>query len=133
MKLFMCNSIYFKGIIPVLCVTCLHGMYAYVTVSQKNIKIMSKYIDKYNNNIVIDINNNLYKVNNSFWHQKWNSSKDWNEIQIGTHLSAKMYGINVPYLGVIPNIILLNNDNYSKNSNPVDNFHLEYIKYIAFG
>jgi hypothetical protein len=37
-------------------------MYAYVTVSQKNIKIMSKYIDKYNNNIVIDINNNLYKA-----------------------------------------------------------------------
>ena len=64
--------------------------------------------------MIIDTENNHYKVGNNLWFWKWDSIEDWSSIKKGAMLPIWYYGYRVPFLGLFPNIIDVNNTLNSK-------------------
>jgi hypothetical protein len=86
-----------------------NGIYAYVTVENKLIKVNKKYqFDRngFTEFMIIDDNGVHYNVNNSVWHWKWVSIEDWHKLETSKVLAIKYYGWRVPLLGLFPNIIM---------------------------
>ena len=92
----------------------IHFGYSYFSQQNRNIEISEKYTfdsNGYTNFMIIDTENNHYKVGNNPWFWKWDSIEDWSKIKKGTKIPILYYGYRVPILGFFPNIIDINNIN----------------------
>lgn len=86
--------------------------YVIITKDNKNIVIDKKY--KYNTNgftnfMIIDTNGKHYNVNNSLWFLKYDSIEDWSSVEKGDNLIIKYYGWRIPFLGLFPKVVSINN------------------------
>ena len=72
--------------------------------------------------MIIDTENNHYKVGNNPWFWKWDSIEDWSKIKKGTKIPVLYYGYRVPILGFFPNIIDINNIKLMRPNASVSNY-----------
>jgi hypothetical protein len=63
--------------------------------------------------MIVDTENNHYKVGNNLWFWKWDSIEDWSSIKKGTGLPISYYGFRVPFFGIFPNVVEINDINYN--------------------
>jgi hypothetical protein len=102
-----------------------HGLYTLSTIDKKTIEIKDKYqftANGFTNFMIVDVNNNHYRVNNSFWYLKYDSIEDWCKMDKSNKIQVKFYGFRIPILGIFPNIIEV----YSFQSN----YQLKYQSLI---
>lgn len=96
-----------------------HFSYSYFSQKNKNIEVFDKYTfdsNGYTNFMIVDTENNHYKVGNNLWFWKWDSIEDWFSVKKGTTMPIWYYGYRVPFLGFFPNIIDINNNNSLVNT-----------------
>ena len=106
------NKIWTVGTICVVSL-CGHCTYALKSVKNKIIKIDKKYkvnINEQTKFIIVDDNGEHYNLNNSFWHWKWDSIEDWHKLELNKEICIKYYGWRWPLFGVLPNVIMSNQD-----------------------
>jgi hypothetical protein len=92
----------------------IHFGYSYFTQKNRNIMVSDKYTfdsNGFTNFMIVDTENNHYKVGNNLWFWKWDSIEDWSSIKKGTGLPISYYGFRVPFLGIFPNVVEINNIN----------------------
>ncbi len=95
----------------------IHFSYSYFSQKNKNIEVSDKYTfdsNGYTNFMIVDTENNHYKVGNNLWFWKWDSIEDWFSIKKGNKIPILYYGFRVPFLGFFPNIVDINNTLTSK-------------------
>lgn len=86
----------------------LSAIYVYLTVFQKEIVIEEKNTygsSGANNQKISDTDGNVYVVENSLYMMQWESIELFNKLDVGKKFKVKGYGIRVPMLGMIPNIV----------------------------
>ena len=92
----------------------IHFGYSYFTQKNRNIEVSEKYTfdsNGFTNFMIVDTENKHYKIGNNLWFWKWDSIEDWSSIKKGTRLPVLYYGFRVPFLGIFPNVIDINNIN----------------------
>lgn len=97
----------------------IHFSYSYFSQKNKNIEVFDKYTfdsNGYTNFMIVDTENNHYKVGNNLWFWKWDSIEDWFSVKKGTTMPIWYYGYRVPFLGFFPNIIDINNNSLVNTS-----------------
>lgn len=105
---FWLSSIEMKWILIIIFVYhILSGIYVYFTIFQKEIVIEEKntYGSSANNQKISDTDGNVYVVENSLYMMQWESIELFNKLDVGKKFKVKGYGIRVPMLGIIPNIV----------------------------
>ena len=97
----------------------IHFGYSYFTQKNRNIMVSDKYTfdsNGFTNFMIVDTENNHYQVGNNLWFWKWDSIEDWSSIKKGTRLPITYYGFRVPFLGIFPNVVEINNININDNN-----------------
>lgn len=99
---------YIKWLLLLFAVLSIFNLiYVYSTLFEKEIIIEEKntYGSKVNNQKISDTEGNVYVVENSLYMWQWTSLELFNKLDVGKKFKVKGYGIRLPILGMIPNII----------------------------
>jgi hypothetical protein len=62
----------------------------------------------FTNFMIVDTENNHYKVGNNLWFWKWDSIEDWSMVKKGNKIPITYYGFRLPFLGIFPNVFCIN-------------------------
>jgi hypothetical protein len=98
----------------------IHFGYSYFTQKNRNIMVSDKYTfdsNGFTNFMIVDTENNHYKVGNNLWFWKWDSIEDWTLLKTGTKIPVLYYGFRVPFFGIFPNVFNINYNNINTNTN----------------
>jgi hypothetical protein len=105
-----------------LCLLYTNGCYVFITNNNEDITIAKKYkyvANGFTNFMVVDDKGRHFNVNNNFWHWKWDSIEDWTNINVNNKIRVSYYGIRLPFLGLFPNIVALNDTREYKKVNVI--------------
>ena len=84
------------------------GYYAYGTYNTRPITIDSKFtkvFDGRTSYMVSDKDNNIYRINRSFYYWRFNNVETWNLLKENKQYTVGSYGWRAPFWGMYPNII----------------------------
>lgn len=80
---------------------------------EKNITIKQKYLrspyrkaDLY---MIVDNNNTIYELNNTWWKFDFNRAEKWSMLEINNMYKVKGYGFRIPIFNMYPNIYYVSN------------------------
>lgn len=84
------------------------AVFTYSTIFKKDILIKEKYITHSNgssNYMVVDQNDNLFRVSRCLWLLKFDNAETWNQLKINNSYTVNGYGFRFPFFRIYPNII----------------------------
>lgn len=82
--------------------------YTYSTKFDRVITVKDKYITNYDNRanlMIVDNENNIFRVSRSLWLLKFDNAETWNKLEKDKSYNITGYGIRIPFLRMYPHIV----------------------------